>query len=134
MLKAAPVSLCGQQPPPDGPVGDGEKGHRQDEGEDEEAGDVELILPDLPCLPVHALEVGEGRSGGGVDVHLLPHHDVHGVEGGDEGAEEPAEQQDDVVVGADPDVGAGERVQRGEVSVRRGENETKKRSVEVFSL
>ncbi|KAH9390448.1 hypothetical protein TYRP_023026 [Tyrophagus putrescentiae] len=63
------MSLCGQ-PPPNRPIRDSEKGHRQDKGEDQEAGDVEQIFPDLPRLPVHALKVGESRSSGGVNVHL----------------------------------------------------------------
>ncbi len=118
MLKAAPVSLGSQQPPANGSIGDREKGHRQNEGEHKEAGHVKLILPGLARLPVHALEVGEGGARGRINVHLLAHHHVHGVEGGDEGAKEPAQQQHHIVVGANPDVGRGEWVQGGEVSVR----------------
>lgn len=117
MLKATPVSLSVEKSSSDCSIGNGEEGHWEDKGEDKETGDVELILPDLPRVPVHTVEVGEGGSRGRVKVDLLSDDDVHRAEGGDEGAEEPAEEKDDIVVGANPDVCRGERVQGGKVSV-----------------
>lgn len=120
MLKATPVSLGVQKASPDRAIGNGEKGHRKDKGEDKETGHVKLIFPDLPRVPVHTVEVREGTSGGWVKVHLLSDDDVHRAEGGNEGAKKPTEQKDDIVVGADPDVCRGKRVQGGKVSVKKG--------------